>query len=69
MIRRARRALAALQGSVVMDEKENTGNSTERSWSFGKRTSGASSKDRHHGLSFKSLSLLRKRLLGSWKVI
>ncbi|XP_021757553.1 uncharacterized protein LOC110722596 [Chenopodium quinoa] len=55
-IRRARRALAALQGSIVVDEKENTGKSTERSWSFGKRSSGASSKDRHHAPNFKSLS-------------
>lgn len=55
-IRRARRALAALLSSAVVDEKENTGKSTERSWSFGKRTSGASSKDRHHAPSFKSLS-------------
>ncbi|KAL2902643.1 Inactive serine/threonine-protein kinase VRK3 [Bienertia sinuspersici] len=47
MIRRGRRALASLLGSIVVDEKENTGKSTERSWSFGKRSSGASSKDRH----------------------
>ncbi|XP_010676420.2 protein ROH1 [Beta vulgaris subsp. vulgaris] len=55
-IKRARRALGSLLSSIVVDEKENTGKSTERSWSFGKRTSGASSKDRHHAPSFKSLS-------------
>lgn len=55
-IRRARRALAGVLGSTVVDEKEG-GKSTERSWSFGRRnSSGASSKDRHHAPSFKSLS-------------
>ncbi|XP_057521565.1 protein ROH1 [Amaranthus tricolor] len=53
-IKRARRALAALQGSIVVDEKENNGKSTERSWSFGRRTggAGASVKERHHAPNF-----------------
>ncbi|XP_074304066.1 protein ROH1A-like [Silene latifolia] len=56
-IRRARRALAAVLASIVVDEKEGNGKTTERSWSFGRRNSGsASSKDRQHMPNFRSLS-------------
>lgn len=56
-IRRARRALGAVLSSIVVDDKDSSGKTTERSWSFGRRGSGgASTKDRHHAPNFRSLS-------------
>ncbi|GAB2224643.1 hypothetical protein Droror1_Dr00005408 [Drosera rotundifolia] len=53
-IRRARKSLASLLTSVVVDEKE--GKSTERSWSFGRRDGvSTAAKDRHLS-NFRSLS-------------
>ncbi|KAL9260361.1 ROH1A-like protein [Drosera capensis] len=53
-IRRARKSLASLLTSVVVDEKG--GKSTERSWSFGRRDGvSTAAKDRHLS-NFRSLS-------------
>ncbi|GAB2273847.1 hypothetical protein Dimus_008619 [Dionaea muscipula] len=53
-IRRARKALASLLTSVVVDEKE--GKATERSWSFGRRTSSSTASKGRHLSNFRSLS-------------
>ncbi|KAL7111751.1 hypothetical protein ACP275_05G109300 [Erythranthe tilingii] len=57
-VRRARKALATLLTSMVLDDKENTANphgkSTERTWSLGRRGGAAAAKDRRG--SFRSLS-------------
>lgn len=55
-IRRARRALAAVLSSIVVDERDGGGKTTERSWSFGRRSGGASSKERHHAPNSRLLS-------------
>ncbi|KAL8141625.1 hypothetical protein V2J09_014657 [Rumex salicifolius] len=53
-VRRAKKALASVMSSIVIDEKESSASkSTERSWSFGRR--GAATKDRHIS-NFRSLS-------------
>ncbi|KAK9276671.1 hypothetical protein L1049_006207 [Liquidambar formosana] len=56
-VRRARKALNSLLASMALDDKEgNNYKSTERTWSFGRRGSGAAiSKDRN-GASLRSLS-------------
>lgn len=56
-IRRAKKALASVLSSIVIDEKESSvSKSTERSWSFGRRgAAGSTPKDRHIS-NFRSLS-------------
>ncbi|GAB4857427.1 hypothetical protein Ancab_015336 [Ancistrocladus abbreviatus] len=55
-IRRAKRALASLLTSIVVDEKEgNGGKSAERSWSFGRSRGSANTRGRNPA-NFRSLS-------------
>ncbi|XP_057967042.1 protein ROH1A [Malania oleifera] len=55
-LRRARRALLSLLACVTLDDKEsNSGKSTERSWSLGRRSGPSGAKDRSAG-TLRSLS-------------